>query len=254
MTERIADNKILKREAVQIVERLRKVTLNHERTFPSSIQAVLVFSGPGTYYDRLKPNQEEWKRWMDRDRIRAGVAIIRDITAQAKSEVLGRRVQVRELTKEDILNFGPTLVYNGTPLENNVFRRALDSRFCKLPKEKVIVIDTVQEEDGGIHQICHTGDQVKSFYQHIKNPQSKLYNIRNLALVAHSPDYIRIPFYTKKYNDEYVGLGEESVNFWVYGLKSRPGTEKIHLQNELERLVSYAKRGDLALDPSPFQS
>lgn len=148
MTERAIDSKVLKTKAIQIVERLKEVALNHERTFSSSMQAVLVFSGPGTYYDRLKPNQDEWKRWMDRDRIRAGVAIVRDITAQVKSEVLRRRVPVTELTKEDVLNFGPFLVYNGIPIENEVFSRALKSPLCKMPLKKVVVIDQVKEENG----------------------------------------------------------------------------------------------------------
>jgi len=43
--------------ATNVVNQLWEVALAHERIYPSEIQAVLVFSGPGTYYDKLKPNQ-----------------------------------------------------------------------------------------------------------------------------------------------------------------------------------------------------
>ena len=49
----------LVRKATDIVDRLKEVSQNHERTFPADIEAVFVFSGPGTYGERLKPEQPE---------------------------------------------------------------------------------------------------------------------------------------------------------------------------------------------------
>ena len=250
MTERQVDAQQLTQRAQEVVDRLKEVAINRERTYPSKIEAVLVFSGPGTYYDRLKPDQEDIWRWMDRDRIRAGVAVVSEITAARLSVLLDKKVKGHHVSKEGILKLGPYFVYNGTPLENEVFSKALNSPYCKLPKSKVIIIDDVIEEDGTIHPHRHTADQVKSFYHEIANPNSPLYGIRNVALVAHIPDFARNVFYTKKYNDE--ASGNQRLNFWVYGLKSRKGTGEAHLSSEFPRLVTYAQRGHLATEPSPF--
>lgn len=252
MVERHIDQELLKIKALEVVKSLKGVAERHERTFPSVIQAVLVFSGPGTYYQKLKENQASWMRWMDRDRIRAGVAVVREVAAARISEGFGQKIKGHYIEKEDILKYGPFLVYNGIPLENEIFLKALDSAACKLPKEKVVVIDTVQEADGSTHPVRHTGDQVKSFYQSVRNPQSPLYDIENVALVAHIPDHVRIPFYTKLYNDQHIETGGRSIQFWAYGLRSRHRTEQPHLESELPRLITYAERGHLATEPSPF--
>src|SRR3990167_183578 len=179
--------------------------------------------------------------------IRAGVAVVSEITAARLSDLLGERVKGHQISKGGILLCGPYFVYNGTPLENEIFRNALNSPYCKLPKAKEVI-----EDDGTIHPHRHTADQVKSFYHAISDPENPLYGILNVALVAHIPDFARNVFYTRKYNDELVESGNLSLNFWVYGLKSRKGTGEAHLNSEFPRLVTYAKWGHLATEPSPF--
>lgn len=251
MAEQYADSKVLEARAYGIINHLKVVAAEHKRTFSPTLQAVLVFSGPGTYYQPLKPEQEVWERWMDRDRIRAGVAVVREVTAARISELSSKTVKGAYVSKEDILNSGPFFVYNGTPEENEVFRRASNSKFCKLPLEKVLVIDEVRRKNA-VQTIAHTAHQVESFYQELANPHSPLHGIENVALIAHIPDFIRIPFYTKKYNDEFVSQGGRNLNFWIYALKSRIGTEKEHIEWELPRLVRYASEGYLAIEPSNF--
>ena len=248
------DSQALEEKARRIVRRLEEVARNHERTFPSLLDAVMVFSGPGTIYDKLKAGQEGWMRWMDRDRIRAGRAIVAEVTAARLSESHGRRIGVEEVTLDDIRMSGPLLVYNGIPLENKMLRRALQTQICRLPVEKVVIIDQVVEEDGTTHPIRHTADQVKSFYQTVANPQSPLYGVKNVALVAHIPDFIRIPFYTRKYSDEFIAQGHKGLSFWVYALRSRRGTQEPHVASELHRLIAYAELGHLATEPSPFST
>lgn len=253
MAERLFDSQKLQESALAVVNRLNEVAVNRERTYPSDIQAVLVFSGPGTYYDKLKPGQEEWMAWMDRDRIRAGVAVVREVTATATSKVLGKTIRTNVITAEAVAAYGPYLVYNGIPLENKVFREALTSEVGKrnLPRNKVLIIDEVREENGFV-DIAHTAHQVKSFYQELGNPQSPLHGIENIALVAHIPDFVRIPFYTKKYNDEFMANGKQGLHFWAYGLIDRKGSAIPHTSSELPRLVTYAERGHLATEPSPL--
>lgn len=248
------DSKALEEKALRIVRRLEEVARNHERTFPSLIDAVLVFSGPGTIYEKLKPGQEEWMRWMDRDRIRAGRAIVTAVTAGRVAEQHKRITNVEEVTVEDIRRSGPLFVYNGIPLENDMLRQALRTQTLRLPVEKVVIIEQVVEEDGTAHPIRHTADQVKSFYQAVASPQSPLYGVKNVALVAHIPSFIRIPFYTRKYDDQFIAQGHERLNFWVYALRSRQGTQKPHVASELHKLLAYAELGHLAKEPSPFST
>jgi len=252
MIEQVVEQQALKMEAIRIVDRLTETALNHERTYPSSIQAVLVFSGPGTYYDRLKQGQQERQRWMDRDRIRAGVAVVRQVAASVKTELSGRRFRVSDIDKIDVHSFGPFLVYNGIPIENEVFLRALESPFCKMPPEKVVVINQVKEENGSTHSIRHSGDQVKSLFQEVADPKSILYGAKNIAFVAHIPDFIRIPFYIQKYSSEYVDVSGQELHFWFYALKSRSNTMEEHMNAELTRLVEYAKLGQLDTTPCAF--
>jgi hypothetical protein len=216
----------LEEKALRIVQRLEEVSKNHKRMFPSLIDAVLVFSGPGTIYDKLKPGQAEWMRWMDRDRIRAGRAIVAEVTATRLAEHRRPKTSV-----EDVRN-----------------------QTLRLPVEKAVIIDQVVEEEGTIHPIRHTADQVKSFYQTVASPQSPLYGVKNVALVAHIPSFIRIPFYTRKYDDQFIAEGHKGLDFWVYALRSRQGTQEPYVASELHKLLAYAELGHLATDPSPFST
>lgn len=240
-----------------------KATEGERRYYSPLIQAVWVFSGPGTYYDRLKPGQEEYQRWMDRDRIRAGVAVVCEVTAakkyhqqtvvqKTKTDPVTKPETKKEvpfrgcdMTKDDIAEHGPLFVYNGTPLENEKIREALKSEYCKLPPEKVLLIDEVKRPDS-VFAIRHTGDQFESFFQEMANPYSPLHKVIHVVLVAHAPDFIRHPFYAEKYNEE----NGYPIRFWAYALRSRKDTEQLHLEAELPRLVTYANRGDLARKPA----
>jgi hypothetical protein len=236
--------------ARDVVDSLWNVAADHERKYPSDIEAVLVFSGPGTYYDRLKPNGAEWGRWMDRDRIRAGVAIVREVTASTMRDIgLVPNMKGHYVAPDNISYHGPFFVYNGIPVENEVIRRALQSDRNKLTLDKAIILDEVVEEDGTTHPNRHTADQYNSLYQAITNPESPLYGIQNVALVAHIPDFVRHPFYAKKLAERLKREHGRDINFYAYGLKSRPGTEEVHMQAEIDRLIPYATKGDLATEP-----
>ena len=132
-------------------------------------------------------------------------------------------------------------------------REALDSPYCKLPKEKVLIIDEVRNENKVI-PIRHTTDQVQSFYQEVINPESPLHYATNIALVSHIPHYVRIPFYISKYENDYeCVLPKIGRNFYAYGLKDRQGVEEEFIKSEMERFLIYAERGDIAIEPIPLR-
>ena len=208
MTEALRNPQSLEKKAMEIVGQLVESSRSHERTYSPNIDAVFVFSGPGTYYDRLKPQQPDWMRLMDRDRIRAGVAIVREITAaEIDKHVLVQHVKANTISNDDVRALGPFFVYAGIPVENEVFRKALDSPFSKLPKEKVVIIEKVAEDNGEEHPIRHTGDQVRALYQEISDPNSPIYRIKNIALVSSPAHFMRIPFYVEKYHKEFLRNG-----------------------------------------------
>jgi len=205
MTEQVSVNAI-EEKAKKIVFDLKEASSKHEHAFPSQIEAVLVFSGPGTYYEPLKPGQPEWMRWMDRDRLRAGTAVVREVTASRKAENLGLTDKGRgsKMSLDDVRMFGPLLVYNGVPIDDPEFRhenisarRAFASEYSKLPEDRVIIIDELKDENGQTRPLHHTGDQTESLFQELADSKSPLAEIRNVALVSHLAHFIRIPFYLK---------------------------------------------------------
>ena len=125
-------------KARRILKELDAISKSSIRFYPEHIDAVFVFSGPGTDYRRLKPGQPEWMEWMDRDRINFGVEIVEEIAKNGKP---------------------PFFVYAGVPMENKAFRHALDSWHVKLPRSKVIILDDVEQDGDVLRPIRHTGDQ-----------------------------------------------------------------------------------------------
>lgn len=253
MNERPVDEHSLQEEALRVVGNLKEVARRHERFFSPDIEAVLVFSGPGTYFSRLKAGEGEGLRWMDRDRIRAGVAVVREVTAANMKSHWGVQVKGHKVSRKDIYLYGPYFVFNGMPEENEDLRKALVSGTIKLPEEKIIIIDEVREDDGSRHPIRHTGDQYKSSFQEITRPVSPIYGVRNVALVAHISDFVRHPFYAQDYNRDLRERGFEGLNFWAYAIKNRLGTEEELIKEELHKLVEYAIKGDLATEPLTFR-
>lgn len=71
---------------------------------------------------------------------------------------LGRGVD--QITKEDILNHGPWIVYNVPPDKSQDLETYLQSLDIKIPREKVYVFD--KKQDG--HDISSTRDQVESIH------------------------------------------------------------------------------------------
>lgn len=236
------------KSGLEVVWRLRVVNRERMRHYPSHIQAVYVLSGPGTYYKRLKPNEPELLRWMDRDRIRAGVAVFTEITKQRIGGDFS--LDNQNITNESY----PVFVYNGTPLENEVIKEVLRSPLCKLPREKVLLIEEVKEEDGTVHKIGHTGDQVKSFFQKITDPSSPIFGIWSVAVIQHESDFARTLHYFKKYNDERETIELPRLEIYPYALRNRRGTLYPLVRAELVRLAPYFQKGDLADEAERFHT
>lgn len=228
--------------AVDVVLRLRDAVLKRE--YGPQIEAVVILGGGGTFGERLKSYDPEWLRWADRDRIKAGFAIAREI---ARSRANAQT----ELSRAELQAHGPTVIYPGNPAENAALREAIANNDINYPAEKIKIIETVSYQDGAI-AIRHTGDQAKVIFD-------ELADTKNIAVVQHIPDFIRTPFYLEHQRQT---RDEKNHAFWAFGLSSRRGSSQglredtlgHHALWEFERLIRYIKRGHLATRPIHFEN
>lgn len=223
-----------------------------ERSYDPAIESVIIFSGGGTYDEKLLEGQPEWFRWGDHDRIQAGIAVAYDVTRAKISQNESDKTR-KDLSIQELEEFGPIIVYPGNPIENSGFRDAIKNGSIKYPEKKILIVDEV-DSGKGIVPIAHTGHQMKALFD-IAGKSSRPLGT-NIATVQHIPDYVRLPFYLHK---EVRIRKEESLKFYAFALQSRRGSSQGlredtiggHLINEFDRLIRYVKRGDL--DPTPIQ-
>lgn len=241
MNERPFYEDSLQEKALRVVGELREVAKRHERFFSPDIEAVLVFTG-----------EEEWLHRMDHDRIRAGVGVVREVTAAHMKAIWGE-AKGHKVSQDQIALHGPYFVYSGEPEENEVLRIALKSDPNKLPVEKIVIINEVKEDEGTRHSIGHTGEQFKSFFEEITKPDSPIYRVKNVALVGHYSDFVTYPFYAGEFNRRLRESGFEGLNFWAYGIKNRLGTGEELEKEELHRLVEFATHGGIVTEPLTFR-
>lgn len=266
------DGEVMKQHALSVVDHLTTVANEHQRTYPPEIDLVYVFSGPGTYLDKLKPGQKAYQAFMDRDRLRAGVAVLRSVTASAKAlaEIseeqiaAGNKFTGHEISQEDIIKYNKYFMYSGIPIENEVFRRArkTEAILKRIPISKTIIADEVRIPEG-IVEVGHTGHQYMALLQEITNQNSPIQDISNVALVAHIPDFVRHPFYAQWLNEQLIAAHKKPLQYWFYGIRPRDGQmeidgtmqsfAEIHTQGEISRLEPYAKSGSLATKGTPYQ-
>ncbi len=236
----------LRLSALSIVDDLERVATERKRIYPPDIQAVLCVSGYGLYNKPLKSEKEPHAgHYQGRDRIRAAAAVVREITRSRIEKLTGER----PLSIDDamIRECGPLLVYNGTPDENADFRRVANSRFTNMPSENILVIDNVLTPEGVVN-IVHTGHQFTSLFQQIDNPESPLHGITNLAVVSSPQQFARIPYYLKLHHEDRLQVGKKPIKIWAYSVRGRKGSHDL-IEGELNRLVTYAKNGQLADSP-----
>jgi hypothetical protein len=153
-----------------------------------SIGAIWTFSGPGTYDEPITDHDTAydaypWAHGMDRERLNYTARLARKITEAstgithpASPATIEAEVQK---TKQDIADFGPHIIYNGTPKGNAAVESVLAQEETIIPAENVSVIG----ED-----IKNTIDQLKTF----KLPGDLLIEGKKIALVSHAPHFPRI--------------------------------------------------------------
>ena len=263
--------------SLELIEKLRNVSTADKTTCDPSIEVVMVFSGPGLFLEERKPDdqyQENTYRWLNRDRLLAGMAYARRIALEKKRLTENNpESTIRELTEQDLEKYAPVIFYNGTALENNELKEVLENwdvtgwdegfeekhpkvgsfpypQKLPFPKSKFRI---------AAEPTRHTGEQVMSIARETEHGALK--GMKNIATVASILDYVRLPNYLEKISRV---MGEEKApHFWAYPVRARRGnvahpelqdTVQKYVVSEAERLVHYLQAGHLAEKPVTFKN
>lgn len=179
-----------------MLQEFEKAALPHPKIYPDT-DVVFVVPGPGEYSQKLPPYEEKpdryqhlsWARKMDRARVRAGVILVKEITA------LRLEKNVKEVTSEDILAYGPWLHYSTTPWENEHIKGVLAQEVVKFPPGKTIMYEDIVGRDGKTRPIVNTADQLEG----LQFPEGL--TPRRIAVLSHAPHLVRIMHMMEKYKD-----------------------------------------------------
>lgn len=225
---------ILKKQVLKEITTLRSIANDQEAK--EAIDGIWVFSGPGTFLVSLLNGENPRRKWMDRQRIICGIALVRIITAKRLKK------KVVEVTKEDIKKSGPILIYNGIPIENDDFRKVMQSSNFILPFEKVVIVDGVTESPTISHPIKNTADQIKGFPKYLIGNNGPIK--KHLALISHAEHLPRILRYLAKYQSV-----PEHIKIVLYPLKSSEEVYQEYKEEEAEKVWKYYKEGFLSWNP-----
>lgn len=101
------------------------------------------YSGQPTEYLLHNPEfaSSELFRIDDRDQTNFAAQLVKQITA------LRLNKDIADITPEDIIGHGPVLLYNGTNVQNEQLKKAIDSSSFPLPKEAVRIEKLSETDD-----------------------------------------------------------------------------------------------------------
>jgi len=207
-------------------------------TISPDIDAVFVFSGPGTVCEPLSEGDQDWMEYCDLTRVIRGISIVLKVTAMKLSIPYGG------VTADEVGKAGPYLIYNGvrSKFENQDLVDYLSLPRSRIPANRLVLIDEINE-NGSVREIKHTGDQVKTFPSHMLGNEIK----GAIALVSNAPHFPRI----LRYMEHYGRPIPEGFPIRVFPIHSDPAWAASYAVSEIEALVRYLNAGYLAEQPYP---
>jgi len=263
-------------ESLELVEKLREITVTDNASFDPKIEVVLVLTGPGLFLSKNKPNDQYTQntyRWLNRDRVLGGMAYARRVAIEKKVAAEGTSVDKQNLTWEDLEKYGPVIFFNGTVAENEELNLILqnwdkygwDESFVdEYPIIKHFPYPTKLPYPPSKIKISsrptrHTGEQFTNLAQEI-GPDGIIAGAKNISIVSNVLDFIRIGNYAQKLVSHDTAL-TNGLSFWAYPLRVRRSdnrgnsdTVPEYAKNELIRLATYYQIDHLAEHPYPFKN
>lgn len=229
---------------------LEKVAWLHKRfnlplkpEIARQIKAVIVLSGPGTWYQARKEDRYKdkiWAAWMDRKRLVHAVWVIRRITEiSTGSYFRGSLNTIDEQVckiRDSIAKNGPYFIYTGREDERAAVKQAIQEKRAIIPLEKVYIIE---------EKIDNTVEQVKTITLpselHLK-PGDRI------AIVAHGPQLVRLGHMLQRYKPFPAGLAIQP-----FPLATPPGGMPDYPEQEIRGLLYYTFiTHDAAQEPYPY--
>jgi hypothetical protein len=216
----------------QIINELRYLS-NFTPSISPQINTVLILSGRYTCLGNFAmPNGDNnGNRSDDYERIKLGIKIAKNIIEKRTCRSFA------ELSKNEIKDLGPRLVYNGTKQQNIDFKALLEKNtlFHNYPTDKFEIIDLGQHEKIGTKgQLLNLKDSA---------------TIKGLAVaivthVQHFPRLVRmLSTYLNPFSKDVVlsaFLVNQDIDEEIF---------KNEVLGEIKRIIDYSKTGDLA-DPN----
>ena len=204
-----------------------------------NISALWIFSGPGTYDEPVKEDrykQYAWAKGMDRARLSYGAWLARKISEQVSGETLHGPVedatQRIQDAKEMIAAHGPTILYNGTELENSVVKDVLMRDGIVIPSEKVRVLG---------EGISNTVDQIRSFAL----PEELHWQGGDIGIISHAPHLMRILHMLNRYQPL-----PKDMAVRLFPLASPKEGREEYAEMEIKGLLYYLYLGKNATEES----
>lgn len=201
------------------------------------IDAVFVFSGPGTVCEPPSTGDYDWMEWCDLIRVIRGISIVLKVTAMRLS------IPYENVTADEVDKVGPYFIYNGvnSKFENQDLVDYLSLPRSRIPKSRLVLIDKISD-NGSTREIKHTGDQVATFPTHMVNAEIR----KAVALVSNAPHFPRILRYLAHYKTipDYIPIR-------CFPIHSDPAWAALYANSEIEALVRYLEAGFLAELPYP---
>jgi hypothetical protein len=242
-------------ENVALLEQHNRFHISKETA--DTIGAIWILSGPGSYDEPFKPNDnpklredKPWLGWMDRDRILRGVGLARKIAEMRSGMPQDRSsattiAEKKEHTKELISDLGPYIIYYGYEVENQKAREVIARDGMIIPPERLIIIDRTPEGE----PLKVTSDQVRSFTL----PDDPAIKGKEVAIVSHGTHLNRAFHMLNLYKP----LPEGSKPYAVPVATPAEGREAF-AKMEIAGLIRYSRiepkeKRTAAEEPYPYQ-
>lgn len=237
--------RILEEVGEREAPRLDKLPLEEAK----KIAAIWVLSGVGTYDIPLKPKERDvykqipWIQWADRERLNHAAILARK-TAEARSGrnfdkgSLENVAERKEKMKAVIGEYGPDIIYNGTPLENETVADVLAREGAIIPEGKVSIISGTE-----VHPIVNTTDNIKTFaFPHPLKPGEEL------AIVAHGPHLVRVMRIVNKFRPF-----PEGTKVRLFPLPTAPEGKEQYRDMEILGILNYVyRKKEATAEPYPY--
>lgn len=244
---------------IDLIQRFERAAIPHP-TVHEDTDVIYIDSGPGEYskkdsrlrypkssfqtddagnevYRDTNYHKFPWSREMDRDRLRAAVALARMVTAKRVEQTTGVTKSTKDLTTEDFKKYGPTLLYSGAEYQNphiahvkDVFQQA---GLLEIPDSKIKIYNSFTDRNGEVRKIIHTEDQIEGL-QLPPNPDGQ--PPRRLVIVSHSAHLMRIVHVLGKYPNSIP----DATTLQLYPIPTRTGDNGVMEYAETELLGTMA--------------